>query len=122
MLRDVRIKRSFFVTWIEVAEEVPRRIDKRVHRVSITTRWTMTLRTFRVDKLRHTSERRLTSARERCRLRQHDRQPIVWDWHHDVFGAIDHGHRRAPETLPGNAPVTYATRHRSFAEAVLLRN
>ncbi len=69
LFSDAAVERFIFVSRIAVTEEVPRRIDKRIHRVSLTTRRTTTLRTGCVYKLRHARQRRLARARERRGLR-----------------------------------------------------
>src|ERR1700728_792014 len=59
------VERSAVVVWIGVAIEIPRRIDKGVHRVGFAFGWTAALRTRRVSEFRNRRERRLPLAGQR---------------------------------------------------------
>ena len=59
-----------------VAEEVPRRIDERVHRVRLATRGLAALRARAVEELRVLGERIAAAVRHEV-FGQHDRQLVV---------------------------------------------
>ena len=86
---------------VGVPVEVPRRIDKRVHRVGFATRGTAALwaRGIRLAKIGRAREGRLSLTGKSHILGQADRQLIIWHRHDPVFVAIDHRYRRAPNTV-----------------------
>ena len=65
--RRRRIERQLVVLRIAEAQEVPRRVDERVHRVGLAPRRPAALRTRHVDELRHLRQRRVAAAGERRR-------------------------------------------------------
>ena len=100
-----RVERRFLVHRIAEAEEVPRRIDERVHRVGFTPRRPAARGALDVDEFGHLGERRVAAACEGGHLRQRDWQLVVRHRHHAILVAIDHGNRRAPVPLARDAPV-----------------
>src|SRR6185369_7982073 len=114
-----RIEWRSWISWIAVAEEVPGRIDERIHRVCFTSSRSMTIRTLSVYKLRHSGQRRFSGTSEVGCLRQNNRQLFIWNSNHSTRVAVDHWHRRAPETLPGDTPVSDSISDGAFAKTLL---
>src|SRR5262245_65497480 len=98
----LRAERQMVVPRIAEAEEVPRRIDERVHRIGFAAGGAAATRTRDVDPLGHLAKRRIAAARERRDFRQLNWQLLVRDWDDAVRRAMDDGNRRAPVALPGN--------------------
>ncbi len=105
------IERQVGIPRIAKAQEVPGRVDKRVHRVGLTPRRSPTRGTRRPNELRHLREGRIASASECRHLGQRHRQLVERDPDDAVFVAIDDGDRRAPITLARDAPILQAILH-----------
>ena len=119
VLRGLAIKRRSVISRIRVAIEIPGRIDKRIHGIGFAARRAAALGTDRVDKFRHSSQRRSSGERNVDILRQDHRQIFFRHCDDAVLLAIKHRDRRAPVALPRNSPVFQAIRNRRLAEVLL---
>ena len=93
-------ERQLAIFRIGEAEEVPRGVDERVHRVGLAPGGTAALRTFDVDELRNRRERRIAAPGELRHLRELHRQLLVRNSDDAVLLAKNHRDRRAPVALP----------------------
>src|SRR5690242_10858506 len=116
---DLRIEWRLFIPWITVAEEVPRGIDERVHRIGLASRQSVTIRAFSVYKLGDPGQRRLACACELSTLWQYNRQLVIRNRDHSTLFAVNDRNRRAPEPLSGNAPVSDSISNGAFAKTFL---
>ena len=115
------IKRSLVVFRVGITVEIPRRIDERIHGVGFTPCRVAALRTFHIQKFRHVAQRRAASNRSIDFVRQNHGQVLFRNRHNAILFAIDHGNRRAPETLPRDTPVFQTVRDSRLAKPILLR-
>src|SRR5258706_9499295 len=99
-----RVEGSLVVLRIAVAIEIPRGIDKGVHRVRLAARGTAAFRADGVHEFGSGGERGATFARERDIFGKYYGEILVWDGHNSVFGAVDDRDGGAPITLTGDAP------------------
>src|SRR5439155_15027572 len=101
-----------------VAEEVPRGLDERVHRVRLPARLAAALRARGVDERGDLGQRRAALAGELHVLREHDGKVLLLLGDEAVLLAVYDGDRRAPVALAADAPVTQAIVHLGGAEAL----
>ena len=99
VVRKLRVERLRALMWAGVAQEVPGRVDKGVHRVCLTARLATALRTLRLPELRALRQRPVL-------LRQRHRQLVFRHSHDAVDLAVDNRDRTSPVTLPRDEPVT----------------
>ena len=103
---------------VEVAEEVPGRVDEGVHGVGLATRRAPALRALRVDPVGDRSQRALPLGRVVLDLGQLDRELLVGDRDHAVALAVDDRDRAAPVALAREQPVAEAVVDRRAALAL----
>ena len=118
----LRIERQLVVLRIAEPEEVPRRVDERVHRVGLAAGRAAALR----DTSTLTNSGTCASGESprpvnSVDLRQHDRQVVVRHGHHAALLAVDHRNRRAPVALPRDAPVLQPVLDRRLRRCPALR-
>src|SRR3989440_5333496 len=109
------------VVRVGVAQEVPRRTHKGIHRIGFARGWTTAHRAGSIHKVPLIAQWRLA-----CRLKLHifgqlDRQLIFRHGHHAICWAVDDRNGRAPVTLPTNQPVAQAIGDGELADALLLQ-
>ena len=100
----LRIERQLGVLRIAEAEEVPRRIDERVHRVGLAPRRAAAVGARGVDELGNLRERRIAAAAELRGLRQQHRQIVGRHRHHAALLAVDHRESACPSTAAARCP------------------
>ncbi len=105
---DLGIEWRRLVLWIGVTEEVPRRIDKGVHCVSLALGGTATLRTSRIHEFGDTLQRRFPRARKLGVVGKQYGQIFFRHWNHAAVVTIDNRDRRAPKALARDAPIANA--------------
>ena len=88
-----------------VAEEVPGRLDERVHRVGVAPGLAAAGRTARVDEARHPRQRRPALPADLHVLGQHHREVLLPLRHHAARVAVEDRDRSAPVALATDAPV-----------------
>ena len=115
-----RVERRGVVVRIDVAQEVPRRVDERVHRVRVAQRVAAAARARDVHPLLVGGERRLPLRRVVLDVRQEQRQLVLGQRDGAARVAVDDRDRRAPVALPREAPVAQPVRDGHRAAALLL--
>src|SRR6185436_13845776 len=98
-----------------VAHVVPRRIDERVQRVGLALARASALRAGRVDEVAALRERVAAAVRHAV-LREDDGQVLLRHWHVAARRAMDDRDRRAPVSLPRDAPVAQTERYPLLAQ------
>ncbi len=116
---DPAVPGRLVVVRVAVAQEVPGRVDERVHRVGLPRRGLAALRTGDVHPLLVGGERRHALRPILLDLRQDDRQLILGDGHGAVVLAVDDRDRAAPVALARHRPVAQAVRDRRSAASLL---
>src|SRR6185436_13473663 len=81
VLHLLRVERLSIIAWIGKAVEVPRRVDKRVHRVGLSPCGAATLRTLHVDEVGYLCQGRVATSGEVGNLWELHRQLVVRDGH-----------------------------------------
>src|SRR6185312_17312478 len=104
---------------IAVPVKVPRGIDERIHRVTLTPGRAAALGAGHVHKRSDRFQRRLTLPGYFHVLRETHRQVAFGHGNDAAVRAVNDGDRRAPVPLPGNAPILNAEGDRLLAEPVL---
>src|SRR6266700_4895124 len=97
------IERTVCKLRVGIAVKVPGRIDERVHGIGLTPRRAAAPGARDIYKLRHVAERRAALHRNSNIVRQGHRDLSFRYRHYPARGSIEHGNRRAPVALPGNA-------------------
>src|SRR3974390_2914262 len=115
VLRDFSVEGSAVIASVGISIEVPRRIDKRVHRVGFASSGTATLWANSIDELGNPAERRSTGQRDLDIFGQDHRQIVFRYGDNAVLLAIEHWDRSAPVALARDSPVLQAIRDRCFA-------
>ncbi len=113
----VGVERQVRILRIAEAEEVPRRVDERIHRVRLAPRRPAALGADGVDELGDLRQRRIAAAAEFDGLGQQHRQIVGRYRDHAVLLAVDDRNRRAPVALPRDAPILEAILDRAFADS-----
>ncbi len=113
----VPIERKPVVVGVEVAQEVPRRVDEGVHGVGLAARGSATPRTGRVDPVLRRRERAAALGRVVLDVGELDRQLLVGHRDDAVGVAVDDRDRAAPVALAGEQPVAKAVVDRGMAES-----
>ena len=119
VLRRGAVEHAGLVARRAVAEEIPGRLDERVHRVRLAPRPAAAPGTARVDEARGVGERRGALARELDVAREHDGQVRLGLRDHPARVAVEDGDGRAPVALAADAPVAQPVVHPCLAEPVL---
>ncbi len=112
----VGVERQIRILRVAEAEEVPRGVDERIHRVRLAPRRPAALGADRVDELGDLRQRRIAPAAEFDSPGQQHRQIVGRDRDHAVLLAVDDRNRRAPVALPRDAPILEAILDRAFAD------
>ena len=114
-------ERFLIVLRIRIAQEIPRRVNKRIHRIGFATSFFATLRTRRKQKFFIRFQRRY------CRLtieiyigRQAYRQIFLGYGHHAAMRAVNDRNRHAPIPLTGDQPITQPVVDMGFADSLFL--
>ncbi len=105
---DEAVERRLVVVRVDVAQEVPGRVDERVHRVGIAPRRAAALRAVDRHVLLVLSERRLALRGVVLDVGQDHRQLVLGHRHDTAPLTVDEGDRAAPVALTGHAPVAQA--------------
>ena len=116
---DPAVPRRLVVVRIAVAQEVPGRVDERVHRVGLPPRGLAALRARDVHPLLVGGERRHALRPVVLDLGQDDRQLRLGHRDRAVVLAVDDRDRAAPVALARHRPVAQAVRDRGGAAALL---
>src|SRR5204863_4225857 len=87
--RVLRIEREVGILRVANPEEIPGRIDERVHRVGLAPGGTAAHRALDVDEPRDLRQRRIAAAAEGRDLRELDRQLVVGYRYDAVLLAVD---------------------------------
>ena len=119
LFQQLRVERAAIILGADIAQQIPGRIDKSVHRIRFPPRRPAALRTVHIEKRRMTGQRRLAGRLELRILRQQHRQIPFGNRHNAAPVAVNHRNRRPPIPLPGNQPVPQPVRSRPPATAVL---
>ena len=98
-------KRLFLVARVEVAQEVPGRIDERVHRVGLATGRAGAGRALGLDPIGDGRQRALAFRCVVISVRQLHRQLVFGDGHRPAAIAIDDWDGSTPVALPRHEPV-----------------
>ena len=103
--RSRRIEGQFGVLRVAEPQEVPGRIDERVHRVGFPPGRAAAGRTRGLHELRHVRERRIAPPGERLDVRQDHGQLVVRHADDAVLRAVDDRDGRSPVALTRDPPV-----------------
>ena len=103
-----------------VAGKVPGGLDKGVHGVGLAARRTIALGAAGLVEARQAMEGRFARLVHLDLGGQHDGQVALRHRLHAAFLAVDHRDRRAPEALPGDAPVAQPVGGLALADGFLL--
>ncbi len=115
-----RIPGGVIVGGVAVAQEVPRGVDERVHRVGLSLRRPAAVRAGRVHPVLGSRQRRAALGRVVVDVRQLHRQLIVGDGHHPAALAVQDRDRTAPVALPGDEPVAQTVVDRGMTLALTI--
>ena len=116
----VGVEGRVLVPRVGEAQEVPRRVDERVHRVGLADGRAAAHGARRVQEALVEAQRRLAGRPELDVVGREHRQLVVGHRHGAVVGAVDDRDRAAPEALPGQQPVAQAVVDLALADALLL--
>ena len=116
---DGALERLLVVGRIGIADEVPGRVDERVHRVRLAEGRTAALRTGRVDPVLCGRERRAALRGDLGDVGQENGELVVRHGHLPTRGAVDDRDRTAPVALPREEPVAQAIPDRRLSEPAL---
>ena len=116
---ETPLERRRVVVGVAVAQEVPRRVDERVHRLRLAPAGTAALRAGDVDPVRVRSERRHTLRLVVLDVRQEQRQLVVGHRYEPAAVAVDDRDRAAPVALAREAPVAQPEVDRRLAASTL---
>src|SRR2546422_8178990 len=100
-----------------VAQEIPRRLDERVHRVRVSPRAATAPGAPGVHEARDVGERRAALAADLDAPRQLDGKILLGLGDHPAPIAVEDGDRRSPVPLAADSPVAKAVVHLRLAEA-----
>ena len=115
---DRAVERRLIVVRVAVTQEVPGRVDERVHRVGFTAANRPATRARYEQPLLVRGERRLALRLVVVDLRQEDGQVLVRDGHRSAVVAIDDRDRAAPVALARERPVPQPVADRRAPAAV----
>ena len=108
VLRRLAVEHALIESRRAIAEEIPGRLDERVHRVGVAPRRSPAPRAARVHEARDFGQRRPALAADLHVLGQDDGQTVLALRHHAARRAVHDGDRRAPVALAADAPVAQA--------------
>ena len=114
---DEAVERRLVVVRVDVAEEVPRRVDERVHRVRVAPSRAAAMRAVDVHVLLVGGERRLPLRRVVLDVGEDHRQLVLGHRDDAAALAVDERDRTAPVALARHAPVAQAVVDRRLTTA-----
>ena len=120
VLRGDRGEGLLGVPRIAEAQEVPRRVDERVHGVRLAPGRPAADRARRVEKAFVEGQRRLPRRQEFDVIGRHDRELILGHRHHAVVGAVHGWDGTTPKALARHQPVAQPVVDLALADALLL--
>ena len=113
-----RVPRRLVVVRVAVAQEVPRGVDERVHRVRLAQRGLAAARARRVDPLLGGGQRRAALGLVVRDVGQQDGQLVLRHGHEPARPAVDDRDRAAPVALAREQPVAQAVVDRAVPAAL----
>ena len=119
--RSLAIERSPIVVRRGKAQEVPRGVDKGIHRVGFAPGRAAAAGAGYFSELLAFGERRTAFPGKRHVSRKRNRQLILRHRNRPALLAIHNWNRRAPVTLARNPPVAKAIADRLFSPALLFK-
>ena len=114
------VPRGLVVQRVAVAQEVPGRVDERVHRVRLALRRPAARRAGDVDPVLGRRQRRAALGLVVLNVGQRHRQLVLGDRHEAVALAVDDRDRAAPVALAGDQPVAQAVVDRRVPAPLVL--
>src|SRR5438105_1695456 len=114
----IAVERRLIILRVRITIEIPRRIDERVHRVSLTSRRAAAFWASGIDELRHLGQWRATGKGDVDVFRQDYRQVFFEHRDNAIPFAIQHGDGRAPIALTRNTPILKSIGYCGFTEVI----
>ena len=114
IIRLHTVEDSILITRIGIAQEIPRRIHKSIHRICFSLRRSPTTRTRNIYPTFHLCQGRTFASKFHIFRQQYGQIRLRYG-NGSAVGTVNHRNRSAPITLSRNQPISQAILNSRFA-------